>query len=293
VRNGFAAFFLAFAWNTIAWAEPTAADRTNARAELDQGYALLGKHDPAAALKHFLAADAIMNVPSTKLAVAQARVPLHQLVEATDDLDAALRMPSAAHESAGLKKAREDCAKLLAEITPRLAELTVTLSGSAEVRVDGSVIPAAALGTSRRLNPGPHKVEVVGGATQDLVLEEGEKKSLALTAPAAVAPPPPPPPPPAKTTEPRPSSRRPWEIGGFALGGAGIAMGSIAGLVAIGAEARALDEGCVNDRCPPPAHGDVDEAKRWATISTVAFAIGLAGVALAVGAIVWPSDQKP
>jgi hypothetical protein len=277
----------------VAAAEPSAANRVTARALLDEGYALLAKHDASAALAKFTAADAIMNVPSTKLAMAESHVALGQLVEAQDDLNAALRMPEPASESRGLRKAREDCAKLLAETAPRVAELTFTLSGdaTAQVRVDGAVVPPAALTAARRLNPGTHEVVVAGMSPQTVTLAEGERKTIALAMPAPkkeVAAPPvlvAPPPPPERP------SRVPWEIGGLAVGGAGIVFGAVSGFVALGSKSSAEAAGCVDNRCPPPAHSDVDSAKQWATISTVGFAVGVVGLAVAAVAYAWP--QKP
>src|SRR5262245_48866855 len=178
-------------------ATPTAADKASARAMLEDGTALLKKGDYTEALRLFFGADALVSLPSTKLAMARAQVMLGQLVEAEDALLAALRMPGASDEASALRQARADAAQLLDRTKPRIPELTIVVSGraasTATLRVDGVVIPKEAWVAPRRLNPGTHHVELQVASAEAPIKErievaEAEKKTLRLDAGSQEAP---------------------------------------------------------------------------------------------------------
>jgi len=300
---------LALFETTPAAAEPTAADRATARAMLDDGYALLSKGDAEAALKRFIGADALVGAPSTKLAVARAQFALGQLVEAHDTLTATLRLPAPADEPVAFKRARADAAELLAQTTARIPELTISIVGAEGqpviVRVDDAIVPVEALVAPRRLNPGRHTIEAsVDGAKVSAVAElaEAEKATVTLdlttaiastpaasTSPDAPAASTPPDAPAAPRREAAPSARSddrlPWVFAGLGVAVVGAAVGTTAGFVALGRKADAEANGCVDNRCPPSAHADVDAAKDMATVSTIAFVA--AGIGLAAAAVTW------
>lgn len=292
-------------------AETTAADRATARAMLDDGYALLSKGDASGALKRFTGADALVGVPSTKLAMAKAQVALGALVEAHDTLTAALRIPISPDEPAALKRARAEAAELLAQTTPRICELTIVIAGAESfmpaVRVDGAVVPTEALVAPRRVNPGHHTIEAsVNAAETSAVadLAEGEKTTVTLDLTAAIAAA-------AKSANgsgdaARGSSQRdassehgrsrfeeraPWILSGLSVGIVGAALGTATGVMALGRQSDAEANGCVANECPPPAHADVNAAKDLATLSTVAFVIAGVGIAGAVVAWIFPGRR--
>jgi hypothetical protein len=90
-------------------------------------------------------------------------------------------------------------------------------------------------------------------------------------------------PPPVAGPEPKGSSK----TLGFVLigvGGAGIALGSIFGALALGRRST-LDNACSpKSNCPLESQPDIDSLHTFATVSTVGFAVG--GVGLATGLIV-------
>ena len=73
---------------------PSAADRATARTLMTDGYTALKNGEPAKALEKFRAADALVHVPTTGLAVAEAQVQLGQLVEAEQSATAVVNMPA-------------------------------------------------------------------------------------------------------------------------------------------------------------------------------------------------------
>lgn len=134
-------------------------------------------------------------------------------------------------------------------------------------------------------------------ATVTTVVREGEKAqkvTAVFPAPdAAVVPPPPAqdvgPPPPA---EPVPDARRDLDLRtvGYVVGGAGIvglAVGSVFGLVAVGAKS---DAQC-NDKnqCQP---GPLSDARSAATVSTVAFVGGAVLVAAGLTLVLLAPSKK-
>jgi hypothetical protein len=77
------------------------------------------------------------------------------------------------------------------------------------------------------------------------------------------------------------------------IGAAGLATGSVAGILAIQSQHK-LNESCGADRsrCPPTEQSEHDALNRWADVSTVAFSVG--AVAIGVSTILLlSSSSKP
>jgi hypothetical protein len=154
-------------------------------------------------------------------------------------------------------------------------------------------------------DPGEHVVEASAPgylkATARVTLGSADKKTVALkleadpNAPAAVpigaaaavsqgpavsaaehpaaVPPAAPPPVPAKSP-----SRAPAYIS-WGVGAVGVGVGTAFGLMAMKGK-QDLDGQCTNDSCPSSSGDAVDSAKRNGNISTIAFAVGGAGLVL-------------
>jgi hypothetical protein len=84
--------------SAAAFAAPSDADK--ARALMKEGDGLYFSSDYAGALERYRAADAIMKVPTTGLAVARAQAALGKLVEARDQALTVARATGAANEPA-------------------------------------------------------------------------------------------------------------------------------------------------------------------------------------------------
>lgn len=295
---------LALAFALVAFAPTTARaerpeDRETARRSFQEGKERRDRGDVAGALESFLAADALMNVPTTKLAVARAFAALGRLVEARDAALAVARLPVASNEPQAFVDARTAAAQLGGELGERIPSLAITLGGArpASLEIDGVAIPEPAWSAPRRVNPGKHAIVTRLGAeeTREVVsLEEREQKSVTLTvtrpstgAPEAA---------PARSSPSASASPRPLGVlfwGGAGLAALGLGVGTATGALSMSAagDAEAL---CQNGRCPPPAHDALDDAHRWASISTAGFvAAGVGALVLATGLILRPSTETP
>ena len=146
-------------------ADPTPEDKATARTLLSDGRAKMEAKDYEGALKSFQAAHAIMGVPTTGLDLARAQAALGKLVEARETALAVTKTPVLPAEPSVFTRARASATELMTEIAPRIPSLVVIVRGAPAdsvpvVTVDDVVIPVAALGLPRKLNPGKHGVEV-------------------------------------------------------------------------------------------------------------------------------------
>lgn len=268
----------------------SAADKETARSLMDQGNDLRDKGDLKGALERFKAANAIMHVPTTALAVARTQVALGKLVEARDTLAQIMTSVPSPHEPAQFAEARTDAQTLDASLEARVPAITVTVSGAAaatpvSLSVDGVAVPAAVIGLPRRLDAG-HHVLIATTSTQEgraeIDVAEGEKKdvAIALATVAKPAPPPPEEPPPP----PPPESHRSYVLPGvlFGAGGASLIAGVITGAMELSQQST-LSTSCPNHVCPPSQYGALDSANTLATVSTVTLIVG--GAALVAGVI--------
>jgi hypothetical protein len=292
---------------------------------MSDGYAALKGGDAAKALERFRAADALMHVPTTALAVAQAQVQLGQLVEAEQSATAVINIPPHDDDPVVFRKAREDAAAMLRDVDPRVPSLRIQLRGmprdtNPHVTVDDEPVPAAALAAARRMDPGSHAVVVTVGDwvhRVDVILKERDTQEVVFdipenvhgaaaesasaapsaagsaAAPASAAP----------TTAPTttgapglsessssqggaPSSAGRWIMwGGFAVGVVGVAVGASAGVLAVVDKNKAFGKGCVGNVCPTTAHDDLQSARTAADVSTVGLVVGGIGVAVGVVAL--------
>ena len=267
-------------------AEPTPADKETARRLMTEGRAHRRDGDAKAALQSFVAADAIMHVPTTALEVARSEIDLGQLLEARDQLLAVGRLPDPGNEPRAFTEARETATTLSAELEPRIPSLLVKLQGAApganvKVTVDGVEVPSVALTSPRAVDPGHHVVAAsVGSAPPKeaaVDVKEGESKDVSIDLASVdvvvVVPPP----------KPKPSdgdaTLRLASYVGFGVGGAGLLVGGITGIVAITSLSAAKKQGCVGNECPPSASSDLSTSHTMATVSTVGFVVGGVGVA--------------
>ena len=195
--------------------------------------------------------------------------------------------------------------KQVESLGPRVPRLSLRLAASApeatKLTRDGVVVGRASQGEPLPVNPGDHVLVVSAPGfrerTVPLTLREGESRDVELApgdplAPAStvVAPPPavpsatlstsaasPPAAPPRAAEAPSSGARG---IGHALVGGgvAALALGAVAGILAV------QRRGVVRDHCDPALRCDDDGLKATgdfrtlATASTVAFAIGVAGV---------------
>ncbi|HEY8040359.1 MAG TPA: hypothetical protein VIF15_11225 [Polyangiaceae bacterium] len=288
---------------------PTAQELETARTLYKEGKELRAQGNLKGALEKLQAAHALGNTPVTGIELARTYAMVGQIVEAREVCLYIARMPVASDETEKSVEARSDAAKLAEELRPRIPALVVKVNGLAEgdtahLSIDGVTVPDAAFAEPLKVDPGKHLVSLRigdGAAAREVHGEanvaEGQTGELTLTVPPApvVVPPPPPPPPPP---QPAPAQPQPMPLLvklGFGTAIAGSAVGLIAGLTALNKKGQ-LDSECgVSKVCSDGNGGlpDLDTAQAWATVSTVAFVVGGAGLVAGIVGLLTEKDAAP
>ncbi len=282
-------------------AQPSASTVESARNLMDIGYEKLNKEDFKGALDAFRAADAIMRVTSTGLAVGRALTKLNRLLEARNVFLAVARLPQAPNESAPLRRARKDAETLhqkLATQIPSL-QLKIKLPDGADgfvVTIDGSPVPDALIGQPQKMDPGQHVVElkVAGYKTKRRTVDLAIAKQVAITLAISEA---------AGDTDLDSGSSAGGGLSkmswiGFGIAGAGVIAGSVTGGLAL-SKASDAKEGCEDAggklRCPienkEQKKADADKSLMLSHISTTSFAIAGAGAVIGIVGILLPRAQ--
>jgi hypothetical protein len=242
-----------------------------------------------------------MHVPTTGLAVGRARARLGMLVEAVDVLQRAGRHAPSEREPKAFAQAREEAKRLDADLARRIPTVKTIVKGPAadtpiEVTIDGAAVPANARRLPRRVNPGKHVVAAKAPgylpAERNIELAEQQHETIEL----ALEPGGPPPriaegggederaraTPASEATSDDPS---PLMITGFAVGGAGLAVGIATGVVSL-VRTNELEERCGGTRCPDSERSRHDDIIVLANVSNVAFAVGGLGIAAGIVGLV-------
>jgi hypothetical protein len=265
-------------------AEPTEADRATARALALEGHAALEKKDFAAAADRFGRADALVHAPTLVVDWARALQGLGRFVEAHEKYELVLREGLDSSAPKSWVRALEEAKRELATLKPRLAWVTVVLKDppDASVRIDGVLVPPAAVGVKRAADPGFPEVTVSALGyepfQQTVTVGPGEEKllevSLKKLPPAPAAP---------TTTDeayrPRQKSetRRIVSYVVLGVGAAGVVAGSVTGGLAL-RKRSALKAECLGELCRSSSQQKIDTYHLYGTVSAVTLAVGVAGL---------------
>jgi hypothetical protein len=269
---------------TVARAQATEADRTTARELAREGYDALEQKNYAVAEDRFRRADALVHAPTIVVDHARALIGMGRLVEAYERYALVLREGVPSNAPASWKQAVADAEREIETVKPRLAWLVINIEGPKEPRVtvDGREVPVASLGARRATDPGRRKVRVTadgfisGGRV--VMLKEGEEQTISITLgrpDSVVLEETPVPAGEAKPTQGTASSPLPWIALG--IGGAGLAVGTVTGVIALGKHAD-LSDACPTGTCEPELEGEISEYHTVGTISGVGFAVGAVGI---------------
>lgn len=268
-------------------------DKATAEALFSEGRRLMASGNYATACEKFAVSQKLDPGLGTSLNLADCYEKSGRTASAWAEFrDAA----SAAHRVGS--KDREQVARARADsLEKQLSRLTLTeKTPHPEQRItrDGTDVDRAVLGMAVPVDPGHHVVEVVAtgrkkwskaidvrpGAQIVVEVPELTNESLATPSHSSSAPDP---------LASSPNSGNTQRIAAVAVGGVGIvglAVGSVFGLKAISnwsdveSHCRSYPNGCDGE-----GMSQADSAKSAATLSTIAFAVGAAGVA--GGAILW------
>ena len=272
-------------WVSMGCAEPSAADRATARSLAGEGYQALQSKDYATAADRFSRADALVHAPTLMIDWARSLVGLGKLVEAQERYEQIVREGVEPKAPKSWQRALADAGTELAQLKPRLAWITISVSGGedAHVTIDGVPVPPAAIGVRRAVNPGPLQVRVQakGFLSQKKLVElrEGAEDAVEFKldpdpdaqTPSPVKLPPPPPPSPVKGHDPTPM------YVAYGVSAGGLAVGAITGALFL-SKGSDLNGICNPDHVCPSSQTDTLTAYRtYGTISVVGFAVGVAG----------------
>ena len=279
---------------------PSAQDLETARTLYKEGKELRGRGDLPAALEKLQAAHALGNTPVTGIELARTQVLLGQLVEAREVCLSVARIPVAPDETSKSAEARAEAVTLAEQLRSRIGTLRAHVAGlgsgePGHLSIDGASVPDAAFGEPQKVNPGEHVVVVRAGegaaareGRGEATVDEGQAAEIEITLPPPSLPPKPPPParpPPAGSGTSTTLVRV-----GFATAISGGAVGLLAGLAAFTKKNQLPDECNVHLCDSLNGTPDLNEARTWANVSTVAFAVGGAGLVVAIVGLV---TQRP
>jgi hypothetical protein len=276
-------------------AQPTASDNETARQLLREGVKLRENGALPAAVEKLKGAHALVHTPVTGLELGKTYLLLNQLVEARDVFRDVVRLPED-RETDRTRAARAEAQAKAEELANRIPSLVLKLSGAPApgrmtVRVDGEIVPPAALIALRKVNPGKHQVVVeVDGearARAEVTLAEGETKEAPLALPDL--PPPSAPAPPIRPAIAPLPERHFWgaqRVAGAVAGGVGlvgIGVGAAFGAVALSKNSQSNAGGHCHDgnQCDGMGFLLRQDARSAGTVSTAFWVAG--GVVLAGG----------
>jgi hypothetical protein len=283
---------------SIAGAQISDFDRNTARTLGQEGHAALDQNDFAAAADRFARADALVHAPTFLLGLAQAQVGLGKLVSAMETYSRILREGLPASPPAPFARAIEVARREADALAARIPHVIVQVEGrgaaGARVTIDGQVVPPAALGVKRAIDPGEHVVRAesqgLAASEKTVTVAEGEVETVTLE-PAPAAPPAQAAGRGSEAAAGRGSTRRALGVAGIAAGGVGITLGAVTGGVAI-AEHGSLLRSCPGGKCPIGQEAElrprIGTYETFAGISTAGVVAGgvlaAAGIALVVTA---------
>jgi hypothetical protein len=188
----------------------------------------------------------------------------------------------------------------VAKLKPRLPIVTLVLPPDAasgtRVRLDGVELGEASFGVPLPMDPGAHELKLLPphGAerTKTFTVQEGERSDVQLDWEAAgpvddrahEAEPPP-------SNRPGRSEQKRWALVAGSVGLAGVALGTVAGIVTL------QKKGVADDNCPAATktcnqvgYDATQSGKTFAVLSSVGFGVGVLG--LATGAYLYLTDKS-
>jgi hypothetical protein len=256
----------------------------------------------------------ILKVPTLGLWSARALKATGQYVQAAERYLEVTRLEVTGGDVALQKRAIVDAATELENLRPKIPSLTIAVKGvparDVSVQLDGVAIAVELVGESQPINPGPHRVVVSHAGRQvtaEVSLAEGETKTSVLELPPlpaasatpvarAKAAPSSPSAPPADGS-PAVEQHHGSTAGTLAwvslgLGGAGLALGGVTGVLALG-KRKSIDqsEHCADDRCLPSERELAESYNSLRTLSSVGFIAG--GVLAATGVVLLLTRPSP
>jgi hypothetical protein len=167
----------------------TASERAAARAAANSGRAAFDQGNFAQAVDYFTRAESLLHAPTHLLYLARAQTKLGHLVDAHENYSRILHEEVGPASPDAFKHAHADAEKEAAALEPRLASITVSVSGPSSaglhVQMDDKELPAAMVGIAIPADAGAHsfKASADNAASEpvSITLKEGEQQTVTLT----------------------------------------------------------------------------------------------------------------
>lgn len=279
----------ALAWGTPANAQIDDASRTAARALGTSGLEAYEAGRFQEASDKLEKAYAIARVPTLALWSARSLEKLGRLVEAAERYREAIGIQLGEGEHELQRRAQVEAQAELHGLEPRIPLLVIEVENArpadVSLSIDGTPRPSSIIGQKHPLDPGKHRVVAQLAERrleQEVELAVGDTRTLVLPFDGEEAPP--------RTYEEEfgssvsmdaedASTASPLRTLGWVslgLGGAGLAVGGIWGVMALGKKSDIDDSAsCVGgDRCAPSERDLVDSYDSARSISTIGFIAG-------------------
>lgn len=282
-----------------AFAQGSDADRATARALAAEGNQALKRKEYETAEDRFRRADALLHAPTLVVDHARALVGLGRLAEAYDRYALVLKEGVEANAPWAWKAALKNAKEEIEALEPKLAWLSVTVAGPSDpqVTIDGRAVLAGELGARRAVDPGRRTISASAPGflpnERTLELEAGQEQGVTLE--LLPEPTPPPLPPPKKTivrvkAPPAPEKDYTLAYVAFGAGGAGLLVGSIAGVLFLNQRAE-LNKVCpTEDTCPAGTKDLRDRYYLYSYTSAIGLGVGLAGAGLGLALMLKAPD---
>jgi hypothetical protein len=283
-------------WVGTSFADPSASDRATARSLAGEGYQALQAKDYAAAADRFSRADALVHAPTLMIDWARALAGLGKLVEAQERYEQIIREGVDAKAPKSWQRALSDAGTELSQLKPRLAWITISVTGAADahVTIDGLAVPPAAIGVRRAVNPGSLEVRVEAqgflGQKKTVELAEGAEDAVAFNLepdPDLQKAPPPevPPPEPAPVKPADPTAM----YVAFGVSAAGLAVGAVSGGLFLSKRSDLTGVCNAHRECVSDHQDDVTQYNTLGTIAAIGWGVGIAGAG--VGLSLWVANR--
>ena len=280
---------------------PSAEDLASARALGTEGVRLAEANDCPNAVPKLEAAEKLFHAPTTLERLGECQIKLGRLVAGTESLNRVVREPLPPNAPAAFVAARQRAQTVLTPALPRIGKLRIHVDGPAPdkvtVTVDGAGVPSVLFDADRPTDPGDHEVKAVApgykDATTTVSLKEGATGEVALKLepdpnavvavlpPGGVVAPVGPPVTPLSPATPEHASSGGGKgpaIVSLAIGGAGLIVGTVAGILALSTKSTLNGEcGPSKTACPGGAQSDINSLSTKATVSTIGFGVGIVG----------------
>jgi hypothetical protein len=277
--------------------DPTAGDLATARAALKEGLTLREKGELPASIMRFQTAFDLVPTPVTGFELGKTQMMAGKILQAQELFQKVVRMPASMEESERSKVAREESARIVKQLEPRIPSLKIKVKlpagASAVVRVDDEIVDLRGAETMRAVDPGSHDVvaKAGDGPEQHVRIEvaESEVKDVELT-PQWV-----PPKIDAKTEKGKIVVVREktsvLTFIGFAGASAGLATTLVAGYVWLGLHNELVDK-CGDRFCPETNNPQINIRNTWLGLTIASGATTLAFLAAGIVGVTNPKKES-